>query len=309
MPDNRSDTALGVTLDDTTEDSGSGTQVESGGQSDPSESSPKGSKDDGGNAKAWYEALSDAAAKEYAAKKGWKSVDEAVKSYQNLETELSKRSKEAGPKPPEKPEQYEFKKPEKLADGLDYSDKFVSWLKKAAHKAGLSNESASAMHDALLEYGAQMVSEQRQAMQEALQEAVTKATKELTQDWGDMESPKFQRNLELAKRAIRMADPNLKTALKEIGAVTEIDGKLTITNATLFKALARMGEGMYAEDKTFGDPTAGGRNPFDDKTFDLAMQGRLVKEDPERAIALIKAAGKEAKYRSLIEAHARNRKR
>jgi hypothetical protein len=136
---------------------------------------------------------------------------------------------------------------------------------------------------------------------EAQKNVIRTTAGELQAEWGQQGTPGFNRNMEMARRAIRMADPKLLDALKQTGAVVTVDGKDNVVNATLFKAFAKMGAGMYAEDSLFGSLGSDGKNPFDDKTTDLAMQGRFMREEPEKAISMIRAAGKEKMFAQFIE--------
>ena len=77
------------------------------------------------------------------------------------------------------------------------------------------------------------------------------------------------------------------------GAIKVVGGKEMVANAGAFEALAKIGGAMFAEDSMNSSPTVG-NNPFDPKTENLTAQGKIIKENPERAKLLINAAGPQA---------------
>ncbi len=300
MTTTASDTTAGVSLDGGTA-TGAGGSGGNGQSQPPAATTPTatGSQGDGGTqSAAWYGTLEDQGLKQLADSKGWKSPGDALKSYKELEAAFSAKT-EAAPKAPLKFDEYKFNIPEGIPKEA-YNEDFAGQFKQWAHKQDLSQEKAAALHDQFLDYAKTSLAAQETAAAAKLAKDVSDASADLATKWGQVGTPGFTRNLEMAKRAIRMADPALMDALKSVGAVKDVGGVATIVNATLFKAFAAMGSGMYAEDTLTGDPAAGA-NPFADATEDKAMMGRLMKEDPDKAELLIKAAGKDKMFASWLE--------
>ncbi len=258
-----------------------------GGQSNGSPGS------NGGDA--WYSTvLKDQANQEYMKSKGLVDPDALAKSYRELEGKLGQRSE--GPKAPESPDKYQFKVPTDLPKEAQYSTEFASWFKNAAHKAGMSQEQAAGLHDAFVEYAKDAGGKSAEAAGQSLQKSVVDAKSMLTGEWGAMEGPAFARNLDLAQRAMRQ----LGLDAEKMGAATKTpDGKFLVTNGEFFTAMAKVGAGMYAEDSLFGSVDTA-TNPFDPKTENVAMQGRIVREDRDKAKLLVQAAGREKEFPSLF---------
>jgi hypothetical protein len=301
------DTSGGVSLGGTGTADGQGSAGNSGSSAGAGTGTPPNGSDAGnGQAAAWYGTVEDADLKGLAEQKGWKSPTDVLKSYKELETAFSSKGGTLA-KPPAKPDEYKFNAPTDLPKESGYNDQFASWYKTAAHKAGLTQEAAAALHDEFVGFAKSSLEGAGSAQAEQFAQSVQSAERELTTDWGAKGTPTFDRNIEMAKRAIRMSDPKLMDALKQVGAIGDVNGQPVVMNATIVKAFAAMGAGMYAEDRLYGQP-ASDKNPFDDATTDLAMQGRLIKEDPDKAASLIHAAGKGRMFSQFLERHARPRK-
>ena len=107
----------------------------------------------------------------------------------------------------------------------------------------------------------------------------------------------------MARRAMTNLDPGLKDALIESGAIVRHEGREMVANAAIFKALANVGNKLFSEDSQFSSPAAD-YNPFlsenDQKPGAMAMMGRLVKENPDKAALLIKAAGRQNDFSSFL---------
>lgn len=251
-----------------------------------------------------FDSLADQGLKQLATDKGWKTIDDTLKSYKELETKLSSTS--AARKAPASATEYKFDVPAEVK--ATYNEDLANWLKTTSHKLGLTQEEASTFHNEFVGYAKSFHEAQAQAQSEALATSVKNAVGELSTEWKSQPgTPAFTRNVELAKRAIRMAGPGVMDALEKSGVVVKVDGQLMVANAPLFSAFAKMGSGMYSEDSVFGEP-ASDKNPFDAKTEDRAMQGRLIKEDPDRAALLIKAAGQEKLFKQFLERHGSGRR-
>lgn len=249
----------------------------------------------------WYSTLQDAELKSLAEKKGWKTVEDGVKSYAELERAFS--AKQAANAAPADPKAYTFDVPTDLPSGVSYNDQFAEAFRGMAHKAGLSTEQAKALHGAYVEFAKSSYADQSQQQTAQLTERITKAAVELEAALGAKPgTPAFNRSVELAKRAIRMTDPGLMDTLKSVGAIVTVQGQDMVADAKLFSAFAKMGQSMYSEDTLYGEP-AKDVNPFAAETENMAGQAHLIKNDPERAKLLIRAAGPKmtAMYKSFLE--------
>lgn len=266
------------------------------GQSQPAENgSAAGSK-------SWLDGLSEGNRK-LAETKGWntpESLDKAFTSYAELEKLQGSSLRVPGqdaPKEewdkfharlgrPEKPEAYEFKRPEGLPENVPYSDELATQAKGWFHEAGLPPRQAQSLHDKWIGY----VASQQQAAIEAQGKAVTEAHDVLVKDWGPTDSEGFKARHQLANRAITQL--GLVDSFKK-GGILLPDGALT--DATLAKALAQVGEAMFREDQLGNDGGASSAgNPFKKDAAgnrNLTAISALVKDDPVRARRLAQEAG------------------
>jgi hypothetical protein len=235
----------------------------------------------------------------YVQQKGWRDPNAVMQSYRDLERLNTSKLQEFAA--PANPSDYKFSLPQGIpAEGFydgEFAEKFKSW----AHAAQAPMKVAQSIHDQFVTYSYGVLQEAQKEEAAALNGRIEKAHTDLTKEWGSPEAPAFQRNVEMARRAMANLDPELKSALKEVGVLVEQKddkGKLheVVTNATIVKALAKAGASLYAEDKVFGSRPQG-ENPFDPKLARspeaMTRQGQLIKEDPELAATLIKAAGVE----------------
>lgn len=227
----------------------------------------------------WATGLKDEATQAIAKAKGWKSADDALKSYGELEKMVNGKLEALAPKTAA---EYEFKLPENAKD-IGYDPKFADALKDWALKAKLPKEAAAAVHDQFVAYAADVNKAAAAEQARVLDERLNVSERELTKEWGSKENPAFGRSLEMARRA--MDQLGLKADLVEAGVI--VDGK--IANANIIKALAKVGQSMFAEDASFGNPATMTSNPFDPKTIDLKAQGVIFKQDKLRAKMLIQA--------------------
>lgn len=274
---------------------------ESGTQS-PSQT-PSGA---GGGGDTWSAALSKDN-QTLVANKGWTNPDDALKAYRELETFQGravalpgKDATEADWKAfhrkigtPEKPEGYEIK----VAEGVDA--KAVDGFKTMAHELGLNPRQAQGLYDKLAGVASRSQELAKAARIEREQTALRAAQEDLSKAWGPEKGEMFQRKTELARRAIQElgGDP-LFADLRKAGVLTETNGVL---NAPLIKVFSEIGEQLFSEGSFINGGNEPGANPWDEKTLNLTEQGRLVRQDPARARAFIRAAGKRAADYGLSE--------
>lgn len=265
----------GVTLGTPAEGTqGAGAQ---GQQGSPGAEGTQGSK-------LWYDGLvKDADNLKTVEAKKWASPEDAIKSYRELETRLSQGQKAQAPSDPK---EYAFTVP-KEAEG-SYSTEFADTYRNLAHKAGLSKEQAAAIHDGVLQFSQQSAKAAAEAQTAALTKSILETKTELEQVWGAEKSPEFNRNLEMSRRALSQLDPGLKGALEQSGIIVKTANGETITNAAIFKALAKVGATMFSEDSLYGS-AAQNTNPFAKATENLKAQGDIFRTNPERAKLLIQS--------------------
>ncbi len=110
----------------------------------------------------------------------------------------------------------------------------------------------------------------------------------MVSEFGDKDTDGYKQAVELMGRAARQL--GIHDALKESGMVAA-DG--AVLNAKMAKALARVGKEMFSEDSFATGDGAALENPWSDKTQNLTKQGQLLRSDPNKARALIRAAGKD----------------
>lgn len=236
------------------------------------------------------------------AAKGWKSPADAVKSYRDLMRDYTETKTKAivppgdNAKPedwaafygklgrPESADAYEFKLPEGIPPEFPYDATAASKFKSWAHEAGATPRQAQVLHDNFVKDMAGKVAE----MQAANTAKATQSHEALVKAWGDPESTTYQRNQEFANRAIRQqGGSELLSELQSLGALGP-NGEVMTPH--IAKAFAKIGESLYAEDSLYSGPT-GGPNPFSPKSENLQAQGEIIRNDPERARALIRQAG------------------
>lgn len=229
--------------------------------------------------------------------KGWKGPNDAIKSYREAESRLGQTLSVPGEGAtaedwnklydklgrPATPDKYELKVDrENLPADFPYDETLAVNFRNWAHENGLNPRQAQALHDKWVASAAEGYQAQAQKVVQE-QEA---AHRELLSKWGDKDSDGYKKNVELMSRAAR--ELGLADALKQAQMITPDGG---IRNATLAQALARVGRELFAEDSyATGD---GGvlSNPWSSDNFNLTEQGRLVRSDPNKARALIRAAG------------------
>lgn len=231
--------------------------------------------------------------------KKWDAPDAMLKSYRDLEAHASKAlvppGKDATQQDwdafyskmgrPKTPEGYRFDLPTGVPDDMPYDDTLKTQFQVWAHEAGLTPKQAATMHDKYVQQAGQTYS---QAVDDTTAK-VGSAHDDLVKAWGDPGSKTYQRNVELADRAVRqLGGEELRDELKQFGFMTD---KGEVASARLTQMLARVGEQLYAEDTVFAGPTAS-TNPFaEGPHHNLTEQGRIMRNDPKRARALIQSAG------------------
>lgn len=229
--------------------------------------------------------------------KKWGSSEDAIKSYRELEAHVGKALTVPGADAPaedwdklwsklgrpEKPDGYQLKVDRtNLPAEFPYDENLAIEFRTMAHEAGLSPSQAQKLHDRFVAQQAKSFT----GIGEAAAKREGDAHRELVGKWGDPATPAFKQNVELMSRAV--AQLGISDSLKAAGLLAP-DG--AVRDAKLSFALAHIGKELYAEDTMATG--AGGvlDNPFSAQSENLTKQGKLIREDPEKARALIRAAG------------------
>lgn len=252
-----------------------------------------------GDGKTWAAGLQTEENRALVEAKQWASADDALKSYRELQTHASKGLHLPGENAtaddwnafytklgrPENADGYQLKlNTESVPEGFPYDEKSAIEFRNWAHEAGLTPRQAQSLHDRFVSYQAGSFEAQRA-------DAVKRegdAHRAIVQEWGEPDTTGYKQNLELASRAITQL--GLKDALVEGGALSA-DG--AIRNVAIAKAFAKVGKELYAEDSMATDANGVLSNPFSDgSNFNLTKQGEIIRSDPRKASALIRAAGK-----------------
>ena len=234
----------------------------------------------------WLASLA-AESRELATKKNWKDVNAAIKSYGELERLNSTRVPATATTPETyTADAYKFTIPEN-AKAINYSEEFATGFRQFCVENGASPDFAAKTHDWYAKFATDSLGKQTTDYTAQVTAQVTAAEAELTTAWGATNNPAFKRNAELAQRAINQQ--GMMETLIEYGAVIDNNGVKTIADAKMFQMFAKMGQAMYAEDAVHGAAVTGGANPFDPKTSDMAVQGRLIQTDPEKALLYIQS--------------------
>lgn len=229
--------------------------------------------------------------------KKWASLDDAFKSHRELETHVGKALVPPGKDAtadewnafygklgrPEKPEGYELKVArESLPQDFPYDETLSVEFRNWAHESGLSPSQAQSLHDKFVGKQAGSFA----AMRESITKKADTAHSEIVQEFGQPDTDGYKRNVELMSRAARQL--GITDALKE-GGMISADGALL--NGTLAKALAKVGKDMFSEDSYASGDGGVLENPFSKGSENLTKQGQLISSDPNKARALMRAAG------------------
>jgi len=256
----------------------------------------QGSSDSG---KTWAAGLQAEENRALVEAKQWQSPDDALRSYRELETHASKALRLPGENAtaddwnafyqklgrPDKPDGYELKlDTNSVPQDFPYDETSAVEYRNWAHEAGLNPRQAQMLHDKFVGFQAAQLS----AAREQAAKRESEAHRAIVQEWGDPDTAGYRQNVELASRAISQL--GLKDALVESGAIST-DG--AIRHPAIAKAMAKVGKELYAEDSMATNANGVLSNPFSDgDNFNLTKQGELIRSDPRKATALIRAAGK-----------------
>lgn len=188
---------------------------------------------------------------------------------------------------------YEFTPPKELPPELPYDAERATSFKGLAHNIGLTKTQAAAVHDWAVKNAVEDFKGVTGRSAEEQAAAAKQQVDILVKEWGPLDGRQAQAQLAFADAAMReVGGAEVLAEFKRVGLIGE-DGRV-IQSAPIAKMFAKMGAAFYKEDDVLhGDPTRLG-NPFQQgtKDFNVTAQMKMVKDDPDRALAMIAAAGK-----------------
>jgi hypothetical protein len=187
---------------------------------------------------------------------------------------------------------YKFEAPKNMPEGLPYDEQLDKSFRGVAHKLGLSQAQAAGLRDMFVEYQVGAYNGVAEKTGEQLAQRVTAATEAMEKKWGKIDGDTAKANFEVADRVFTMA-PGGQELLAELKAIGLVGPNKEIFSAPLAFTLASIGQALYAEDGALKGDTDLGKsgNPYTKEGWNLTLQSKLWKEDPEQARSLIAAAG------------------
>jgi hypothetical protein len=238
--------------------------------------------------------------------KGFKNADDIVKSHREAEARLSQSvvipKDDAPPEEllkfrkalgvPEKAEAYEFSLPKDLPESVPYDEQAAQSFKEFAHKEGLSQKQAAALHDW---YMGQQVNGVK-GIETAMAERATHAHSELIKTLGPTDGPAYTEAMQGANRVIAYLNrevPGFFQALHDAGAfIRGADGAPVVTSPEIVLALSKFGSFVNEHGALPGTGSvAAGSNPFRDGG-NVTERMEIMRGDKPRARQLIIQAGK-----------------
>jgi len=191
---------------------------------------------------------------------------------------------------PESAEQYDLKVPENLPETLPYDEDLAKGFKSKAHELGLTQKQAAALHDFVAEYQVENVSKLTDQLGSSLQNDIDAANEAIRKEWGEPGSETYNANLEMAGRFFDAVDEkgNLAEVLSKRGLLGS-DREVLVPELAF--AFAKAGAAIFTEGATLSEGSdLNGANPFAGEGNLTAIM-QLVKNDPDKAMALARAAG------------------
>jgi hypothetical protein len=188
---------------------------------------------------------------------------------------------------PEKAEGYDFKMPEGLPADLPYDADFAKEFKAAAREARVPAKQAQALHDFYVKTFAAKMQAGAEAQAKAKAEAEKLAHAELSQTWGAPDSDTHKEKIGFVARALEGA--GIKDEAVRMGIMDE-QGFTAYPKMAQFLALA--GERLFREGTHHVGGMSFSGNPYAKGSENLTQQMLLFKQDPNKARALMAAAGR-----------------
>lgn len=292
-------------------DAANGSGFNSGNPEGTPTPAPEGSGGDGGSD--FLSVLSEGN-RELATAKGWtgpESFDAVLTGYSALEKQqgnsVALLGEEATPEEraaffekvsdgwtPKEASGYEYRMPENLPEDFAYSQEFVTEASQWFHEAKLNPQQAQFLHDkwvGSLAGSHALAGEAAGEAAKALEASHAEAHQALEKAWGPSGSEGYQTKQSQAVNAAEKL--GLMGDLVEMGYITEDDsGARTVDakGAAFVQKLVAVNAAMFSEDG-LGGGSATADNPWAADTNNLSKQNAIYTQDPQKAKALITAAG------------------
>lgn len=227
----------------------------------------------------------DAGSQDIVRKNGWadKGTDEVLKAYdalsQKLGTAIQPPAADATPeqvaefynKLGRPADSTKYSLPEDTTKRPGYSQDMTEAFKVKGHEIGLTQKQFEEIAKWSIETGSKAIEGEARTIAERGDKAVSF----LEKDWGKPGDTSFKKEVDYAKAGINGLDPELMAELQEIGAVGP-EGEILAPKTV--RAFAKVGKKLFSEDASVGRHDAITVNPFDPKTMDIELAGRLVRE-------------------------------
>lgn len=251
---------------------------------------------------AWAAGLQDAGNQDLIRTKGWKDLDEGLKSYNELEKKLggSITLPKEGASDAEWKEFYGklgapgdptgYKVDEALTKVNGYDQAQTEAFSVLANELGLTSKQFSAIAKWSVERGSAGL----EGMAETISKRNDTETKALEAEW------KVNHASQDFKNQLAYANGFLKgngISHEELQTIGVLGPQGEILSSKMVIAFAKAGKALYAEEASVGRYESVAKNPFDPKTFDSVAQAKLLKEARDNSMradyvkGLIRAAG------------------
>lgn len=193
---------------------------------------------------------------------------------------------------PQTPDAYEFNVPADLPEDLPYDGERAASFRTKAHELGLTAAQAANLHDWFIGETVQDYRGMASQQAESVSQKAQAETEKLIQIWGPLDGDVARAELEFADRALQLAGGDAAVEeFKAYGLIAQ-DGK-TILSAHLAQTFANIGKALFKEDSVLKGNRDMLGNPFaDGEDHDLTKAMAIYKQDKNRALSLIAAAGK-----------------
>lgn len=252
-----------------------------------------------------FKDLQDADTREWIEKRGFKGLDDLAKSAREQSKLLGNAIRVPGKDAteeereaflnklgrPEKVDGYEFAPPADLPENLPYDAERAAAFRGLAHKIGLTQAQAAAVHDWAVSNAVEDFNTSSKTVQERNIEVAKGETAKLEKLWGPLDSDAMKANLSYADRALQVGGEDVLAEFRRVGLIGEQGG--VIMSAPIAVMMAKFGQALFKEDNVLTGRPDRLDNPFaDGKSNNVTAQMKLVKEDRATALAFIAAAGK-----------------
>ena len=212
---------------------------------------------------------------------GENASDEDVAGFYDRITERLRPKEASG---------YRYELPEGLPDDMPYDSDFVDAWRDFSHEMKLPVQLSAKAHDWFLDHAAKAIEGQRQENRQAYEEMLRSATDTLQDNWGKVDSQSFRTHQEYFHKAVdNLGGEALMREMRDAGLIDEAD---QITAPRLVMAFSKAGRDLFAEDRMVTGDRAGA-NPFAEDTKNWSEQNAIIRDDPQLARNLIRAAGKD----------------